>query len=776
MSAAPWLSAADMYLNSPRGSNNKLREQSNNVQNANRLFDSQNNAAAGYQIGDDCKPACKDGDNNYDVTVEGATKGTMKFYQGSELYVEWTHQHGCGVGHPNLRCQIILQYMSEEDTSRLLQLQAVGWGAGEVNTNQFGRTFEDRTHSFLVLERPANVPQAQRIVNFNVRGRRGNIVQVYPAVEYDFVPQDLKVEQGTLLHFQWTGSDANNNNNAGNGRAGTDRSNLVQVQSRSETVPLPLSKHTLLFNALANPDDPEGRRLADKFAYLGQDSIVTCDPDTNNQNSETNCKQLNGASAYFDGGLVEMKTVGTHHIASTRNNDFSNRSHKAQITVTRFSLEIYENIAVGVGGFCFLVLFIYVCCAIHACRRPGSWLFSRRYRPRLLHWVLRKATMERLLEERRQLVAKQRKEWAKKANAHAADEEGADVGAAEVALPEEQVTWFQGLTRCFRKCGFGEQQLTTFMFGVLNVLVFAIGFLSNLSGGFQKSWAFPIAKGGGYSMDLNFALLILPTLKSLQTTMRRVSSSREWVPIDDPINFHIVIASFTMLGAFVHIAGHCVHMYLIRTAPLIQLDPLQLWDLTPQEKMSGMTLWQQVLNIQIRCAGLTGIILTFMMVAILLTAVSCSRRGTNCLTRRFFGFNLFWRIHMSWKWIYVLLLLHAPARLWIWFFFPFIFVVVDRMLLANNQALNLSLKSVKLLPRDVIGLTFELPQGFAYQANRFDRIRDLVRGGRKREILVISGTAWGKIVFLGFSFEGIILNWLSLFWARLRTFERNRVV
>ena len=41
--------------------------------------------------------------------------------------------------------------------------------------------------------------------------------------------------------------------------------------------------------------------------------------------------------------------------------------------------------------------------------RPGSWLFSRRYRPRVLHWVLRKATMERLLEERRQLVAKQRR-------------------------------------------------------------------------------------------------------------------------------------------------------------------------------------------------------------------------------------------------------------------------------------------------------------------------------------------------------------------------------
>mmetsp|Transcript_67558 Transcript_67558/g.213893 ORF Transcript_67558/g.213893 Transcript_67558/m.213893 type:complete len:86 (-) Transcript_67558:126-383(-) len=39
----------DVYLNNPRGSNNKLNEVSNNVQNDNRLFDSQNNGAGGYQ-------------------------------------------------------------------------------------------------------------------------------------------------------------------------------------------------------------------------------------------------------------------------------------------------------------------------------------------------------------------------------------------------------------------------------------------------------------------------------------------------------------------------------------------------------------------------------------------------------------------------------------------------------------------------------------------------------------------------------------------------------
>ena len=67
------------------------------------------------------------------------------------------------------------------------------------------------------------------------------------------------------------------------------------------------------------------------------------------------------------------------------------------------------------------------------------------------------------------------------------------------------------------------------------------------------------------------------------------------MPIDDPINFHIVIASFTMLGAAVHIGGHAVHMYLIRSSATMQTDPLGLWQLTAQEKMSGMTLLQQVL-------------------------------------------------------------------------------------------------------------------------------------------------------------------------------------
>ena len=118
--ARPSPVAGDCYLNNPSGSNNKLTEQSNNAQNQNRLFDSQNNAAAGYQVGDNCVPNCLNG-NQYDHDKAGSQEGTMYYYHGSEVYVEWFAQHGCGTrddpSEPgtNSHCQIVLQYMCDGD-------------------------------------------------------------------------------------------------------------------------------------------------------------------------------------------------------------------------------------------------------------------------------------------------------------------------------------------------------------------------------------------------------------------------------------------------------------------------------------------------------------------------------------------------------------------------------------------------------------------------------------------------------------------------------------
>ena len=123
---------ADMYMHHPRGSNNKLSEQSNNVNNANRLFDSQNNGNGGYHVCDDCNGPChKDNENKqYDPTRPGAKKGEMYYYESSHLQVEWTSQHGCGKNNRNLNCEVVLQYACE-DTMPML-------GDGEVTTKPGG--------------------------------------------------------------------------------------------------------------------------------------------------------------------------------------------------------------------------------------------------------------------------------------------------------------------------------------------------------------------------------------------------------------------------------------------------------------------------------------------------------------------------------------------------------------------------------------------------------------------------------------------------------------
>lgn len=148
----------------------------------------------------------------------------------------------------------------------------------KLNTNQYGRTFQDRSYVFSIKRRPttnsaasnladtpsinademaAKLAAGGKIYNVNVRGKRGNIVQVYPSVEYDFVPNAVALSTNDMIHFQWTGSDYNPRrgcNDAtggppdpniytgpgpnGNKNARADRHNAVLTNYMAENVPL----------------------------------------------------------------------------------------------------------------------------------------------------------------------------------------------------------------------------------------------------------------------------------------------------------------------------------------------------------------------------------------------------------------------------------------------------------------------------------------------------------------------------------------------------------
>ncbi len=66
---------------------------------------------------------------------------------------------------------------------------------------------------------------------------------MYPGLEYDFVPNSLKMCKNDYVHIQWTGSNRNPPNNDGQGVAGSDRSNLVPLTYRKFGQDISLKDH-----------------------------------------------------------------------------------------------------------------------------------------------------------------------------------------------------------------------------------------------------------------------------------------------------------------------------------------------------------------------------------------------------------------------------------------------------------------------------------------------------------------------------------------------------
>jgi len=212
-----------------------------------------------------------------------------------------------------------------------------------INTAQFGRTFQDRSHVFELLPRPGGT-EGKKIINLNVRGKRGNIVQCYPAVEYDFIPNHLRISTSDLVHIQWTGSNTHNNGgNGGDGQAGddgqgkggTDRSNLVEIPNPLANFPLAFEAQKLVkdaevvWSSRAKSGPKSAKDLAVFLAssgyYAGASEVGT---------KEKMNALLNDASASFEGVIIRFTKPGQeYNYMCTRNNNFSNRSQKGKIIV-----------------------------------------------------------------------------------------------------------------------------------------------------------------------------------------------------------------------------------------------------------------------------------------------------------------------------------------------------------------------------------------------------------------------------------------------------------
>jgi hypothetical protein len=209
-----------------------------------------------------------------------------------------------------------------------------------INTQKVPRTFQDRTHGFVVRKRPSAL-EGYDIINLSVKGKRGNIVQTWPAHEYDFQPSPLEVKSGSFLHIQWNGANTNPRNNAGEGPNGFDRSNIIMLAQPAYEEATKMDPATgeeirtfgqygrsypghFGFNP-ENPNTPEYKDGQDAARFLGwgwQDNFILSTPPL--------------FSGYFDFGLRQVTThlvKTTYNYLGTRNNNFSNRSQKGKVTV-----------------------------------------------------------------------------------------------------------------------------------------------------------------------------------------------------------------------------------------------------------------------------------------------------------------------------------------------------------------------------------------------------------------------------------------------------------
>ena len=128
---------------------------------------------------------------------------------------------------------------------------------------------------------------------------------------------------GDLIHFQWTGADTNPTNNDpqnANAPAGSDRSNVIVMRWRAWNE---LGQQTN-----ATTTGQWGRALPCRI-----DDEVLC-PFLGLSIMDLQRLALNGLnSSYFDLGPRQVTRSGTYHYLSTRNNNFSNRSHKGKLLV-----------------------------------------------------------------------------------------------------------------------------------------------------------------------------------------------------------------------------------------------------------------------------------------------------------------------------------------------------------------------------------------------------------------------------------------------------------
>ncbi|KAF2289295.1 hypothetical protein GH714_034244 [Hevea brasiliensis] len=219
------------------------------------------------------------------------------------------------------------------------------------------------------------------------------------------------------------------------------------------------------------------------------------------------------------------------------------------------------------------------------------------------------------------------------------------------------------------------------------------------------------AKGAAETLKFNMALILLPVCRNTITWLRRKPTFNSFVPFNDNINFHKVIAGGIVVGVILHGATH-----LACDFPRISGSNRSIFWQTIAVRFG----YHQPSYIQILATTevATGIAMVMLMTVAFLLATKWPRRHSPSLPRSIrhvTGYNTFWYSHHLLILVYALLIVHSmflfltdnvtEKTTWMYVAFPVMLYAAERFVRAlrsgffDAKIIKAILSAVKEYPK-----------------------------------------------------------------------------
>ncbi|CAI8589704.1 unnamed protein product [Vicia faba] len=238
------------------------------------------------------------------------------------------------------------------------------------------------------------------------------------------------------------------------------------------------------------------------------------------------------------------------------------------------------------------------------------------------------------------------------------------------------------------------------------------------------SYCLPVAKGAAETLKFNMALILLPVCRNTLTWLRS-TKVRKFVPFDDNIIFHKMIAFAIVIGITVHAGNH-----LACDFPLLANSSPEKFSIVSSDFNNKKPTYKSLL---ISIEGVTGITMVTLMVISFTLATSQFRRNAVNLPspiNRLTGFNAFWYSHHLLGIVYILLFIHGSflnlthkwyqKTTWMYISVPLLLYIAERTLRTRrSQHYAVKVLKVSVLPGNVFSLIMSKPNGFKYKSGQY---------------------------------------------------------